>query len=66
MLRFMDDNRHYVNNFKQSLLKYLLKILEKSVRTLNELLNFVGSQLEIKKSLVFNKTGLRQEGLSVY
>ena len=46
----MDDKRHYVNNVKKRLLKYLLETRETSVRTWDKLLNFVGGRLEMEQN----------------
>ena len=50
ILSFVDDRRHYVNNLKNPVLKYLLQALEKSVRAWDKLLTSVGGQLEMENN----------------
>ena len=50
ILGFVDDKRHYVNNFKERILKHLIGALEQSIRTWDELLTFVGGQLDMDKN----------------
>ena len=50
ILGFVDDKRHYVNNFKERILQHLLDALENSIWTWDELLTFVGGQLEMDKN----------------
>ena len=50
VLGFVDDKRHYVNNFKERVLQHLIDALEQSIRTWDELLTFVGGQLEMDKN----------------
>ena len=50
ILGFVDDKRHYVNNLKKSVLQHLLDALEKSIRTWDELLKFVGVNLKWTKT----------------
>ena len=45
----VDDKCHYANNIKKGVLKHLLEALEKLIRTWDELLTFVGNQLEMDK-----------------
>ena len=49
ILGFVHDKRHYINNFKKRVLQHLLDTLEKSIQSWDELLNFVGGQLEMDK-----------------
>ena len=44
----VDDTCHYMSNYKKRVIKYLLEALEKSIKNWDELLTFVGGQLEIE------------------
>ena len=50
ILGFVDDKRHYVNNFKERILQHLIDALEQSIRTWDELFTFVGGLLEMDKN----------------
>ena len=41
ILGFVDDKRHYMNNLKKRVIQHLLDAFEKSIRTWDELLQFV-------------------------
>ena len=47
---FADDTRHYKNNLRKRILKYLLEVIKNSVRIWYELLYFVKGQLEMDKN----------------
>jgi len=50
ILGFVADKRHYVNNSKKQKVRHLINTLETSIRTWDELLTFVGNQLEMDKN----------------
>ena len=50
ILGFVDDKRHYVNNLKKRVLQHLLDALDKSIRTWDDLMKFVGGQLKMDKN----------------
>ena len=50
ILGFVDDKRHYIDNLKNRVLQRLLEALKKLIHTWNELLLFVGGQLEMDKN----------------
>ena len=45
ILDFVDEKKHHANN----ILRNVRESIEVSIRTLNELLNFVGGKLELSK-----------------
>ena len=50
ILGFVDGKHHYVNNFKELVLRQLIDALEKSIRIWDKVLTFVGGQLEMDKN----------------
>ena len=42
MLGFVDDKRHYIDNFQQNSKEFLVKAMKKSVNTWIKLLHFTG------------------------
>ena len=49
MLAFVDDKKHYVNNALRTIKESLVEAMQKSMRTREELLMFVGGKLELSK-----------------